>query len=53
LIGVEVTIKPGVQIWDGVTIGNNVMIDPNVTFTNDRIPISKNKDCKNEKIIIN
>ena len=53
LIGDDVTIKPGVQIWDGVSIGNKVMIGPNVTFTNDRIPISKNKDYKNEKTIIN
>jgi UDP-2-acetamido-3-amino-2,3-dideoxy-glucuronate N-acetyltransferase len=52
-IGDDVTIKPGVQIWDGVTVGNKVMIGPNVTFTNDRIPISKNKKYKNEKTIIN
>lgn len=52
-IGDDVTIKPGVQIWDGVHIKNNVMIGPNVTFTNDKIPISKNKDYKNEKTIIN
>jgi UDP-2-acetamido-3-amino-2,3-dideoxy-glucuronate N-acetyltransferase len=52
-IGDDVTIKPGVQIWDGVLIRNNVMIGPNVTFTNDRIPISKNKDYKNEKTIVN
>ncbi|MET3028190.1 acyltransferase [Flavobacterium sp. UW10123] len=53
VIGDDVTIKPGVQIWDGISIGNKVMIGPNVTFTNDRIPISKNKDYKNEKTIIN
>lgn len=52
-IGNDVTIKPGVQIWDGVTIGNKAMIGPNVTFTNDRIPISKNKEYRNEKTIIN
>lgn len=52
-VGDDVTIKPGVQIWDGVSIGNKVMIGPNVTFTNDRIPISKNKEYKNEKTIIN
>ncbi len=52
-IGDDVTIKPGVQIWDGVSIGNKVMIGPNVTFTNDRIPISKNKEYKKEKTIIN
>jgi UDP-2-acetamido-3-amino-2,3-dideoxy-glucuronate N-acetyltransferase len=53
IIGDDVTIKPGVQIWDGVTIADKVMIGPNVTFTNDRIPISKNKQYKNEKTIIN
>jgi UDP-2-acetamido-3-amino-2,3-dideoxy-glucuronate N-acetyltransferase len=53
VIGDDVTIKPGVQIWDGVTIADKVMIGPNVTFTNDRIPISKNKQYKNEKTIIN
>jgi acetyltransferase-like isoleucine patch superfamily enzyme len=52
-IGDDVTIKSGVQIWDGVHIGDKVMIGPNVTFTNDRIPISKNKEYKNEKTIIN
>lgn len=52
-IGDDVTIKPGVQIWDGVSIANKVMIGPNVTFTNDRIPISKNKEYKNEKTNIN
>jgi UDP-2-acetamido-3-amino-2,3-dideoxy-glucuronate N-acetyltransferase len=52
-IGDDVTIKPGVQIWDGVSIGNKVMIGPNVTFTNDRIPISKNRKYKNEKTIVN
>ena len=41
-IGSNVTIKPGVQIWDGITIENNVFIGPNVTFTNDRVPRSKN-----------
>ena len=53
LIGDDVTIKPGVQIWDGVRIGNKVMIGPNVNFTNDRVPVSKNKSYKNEKTIIN
>lgn len=53
VIGDDVTIKPGVQIWDGVSIADKVMIGPNVTFTNDRIPISKNKQYKNEKTIIN
>lgn len=41
-IGNNVTIKPGVQIWDGITIEDNVFIGPNVTFTNDKHPVSKN-----------
>ncbi|MEK3675537.1 acyltransferase [Paenibacillus sp. FSL R10-2771] len=40
-IGDNVTIKSGVYIWDGARIGNNVFIGPNVTFTNDIRPRSK------------
>ena len=41
IIGNRVTIKNGVQIWDGIRIGNDVFIGPNVTFTNDKFPRSK------------
>jgi acetyltransferase-like isoleucine patch superfamily enzyme len=41
VIGDNVTIKSGVQLWDGVRIENNVFIGPNVTFTNDLLPRSK------------
>ena len=41
VIGNNVTIKSGVQIWDGVTLGDSVFIGPNVTFTNDFLPRSK------------
>ncbi len=44
LIGNNVTVKPGVQLWDGITIEDNVFIGPNVTFTNDKHPISKNTE---------
>ncbi len=40
-IGNNVTIKCGVQIWDGIEIEDNVFIGPNVTFTNDKFPRSK------------
>ena len=40
-IGDNVTIKCGVQIWDGIEIEDNVFIGPNVTFTNDKFPRSK------------
>jgi len=42
IIGNYVTIKCGVQLWDGVILEDNVFIGPNVTFTNDYIPRSKN-----------
>ena len=40
-IGNRVTIKSGVQIWDGVIVEDDVFIGPNVTFTNDIVPRSK------------
>jgi UDP-2-acetamido-3-amino-2,3-dideoxy-glucuronate N-acetyltransferase len=40
-IGDRVTVKCGVQVWDGVSIEDDVFIGPNVTFTNDRMPRSK------------
>lgn len=41
VIGDEVTIKAGVYLWDGIRVGNKVFIGPNVTFTNDKYPRSK------------
>lgn len=41
VIGDRVTIKCGVQLWDGVRLGNDVFLGPNVTFTNDKFPRSK------------
>jgi len=41
VIGDRVTIKSGVQLWDGIIIENDVFIGPNVTFTNDSHPRSK------------
>ncbi len=41
IVGDEVTIKCGVQLWDGLRVGNRVFIGPNATFTNDRFPRSK------------
>jgi acetyltransferase-like isoleucine patch superfamily enzyme len=42
IIGDNVTVKSGVFLWDGLRIGDNVFIGPNVTFTNDKYPRSKN-----------
>jgi UDP-2-acetamido-3-amino-2,3-dideoxy-glucuronate N-acetyltransferase len=41
LLGDRVTIKSGVQLWDGVELEDDVFVGPNVTFTNDRFPRSK------------
>ncbi|WCD80403.1 WxcM-like domain-containing protein [Pseudomonas sp. TUM22785] len=41
VVGERVTIKCGVQLWDGIDISNDVFIGPNATFTNDRFPRSK------------
>ena len=41
VVGDAVTIKCGVQLWDGLRVGDNVFIGPNATFTNDLHPRSK------------
>ncbi|CAN7723200.1 acyltransferase [Paenibacillus sp. LjRoot153] len=41
ILGNNVTVKSGVFIWDGIRIHDNVFIGPNVTFTNDLRPRSK------------
>ncbi len=41
LLGDRVTVKCGVQLWDGITLEDDVFIGPNVTFTNDPFPRSK------------
>ena len=40
-IGNDVTVKSGVQIWDGLFVDDKVFVGPNVTFTNDLFPRSK------------
>jgi acetyltransferase-like isoleucine patch superfamily enzyme len=41
IIGDRVTIKCGVQIWDGLRIADDVFVGPNATFTNDINPRSR------------
>lgn len=43
VLGDDVTVKSGVQIWDGLRVENSVFIGPNVTFTNDLAPRSKQR----------
>lgn len=40
-LGDRVTIKCGVQVWDGITLDDDVFVGPNATFTNDPMPRSR------------
>ena len=40
-IGDRVTVKCGVQLWDGLRVGSDVFIGPNASFANDLFPRSK------------
>lgn len=51
-IGDRVTIKPGVYIWDGIVLEDDVMVGPNATFTNDKWPKSRNVNFKLEETLI-
>jgi acetyltransferase-like isoleucine patch superfamily enzyme len=41
VIGDRVTIKCGVQLWDGIRLESDVFVGPNATFTNDPTPRNK------------
>ncbi len=41
VLGDRVTVKCGVQLWDGLRIADDVFIGPNATFSNDKYPQSK------------
>ncbi len=41
VIGNRVTVKSGVQLWDGIVLEDNTFVGGNVSFVNDRWPRSK------------
>ncbi len=43
IIGDRVTVKCGVSIWDGLRIEDDVFVGPDVAFTNDPFPRSKQR----------
>ncbi|MBM9595164.1 acyltransferase [Roseitranquillus sediminis] len=43
VVGDRVTVKSGVQLWDGLRVGDDVFIGPNATFTNDLFPRSRQR----------
>lgn len=52
VIGDNVTVKNGNYLFDGLTIEDNVFIGPNVIFTNDKNPRSKNPHPELQKTFI-
>lgn len=52
VVGDRVTLKCGVQLWDGVSLEDDVFIGPNVTFCNDKHPKSHNKKFKLESVTV-
>lgn len=45
-IGNNVTLKSGIYLWKGISIEDNVFLGPNVVFTNDLRPRSKQYDIE-------
>jgi len=41
ILGDRVTVKSGVQLWDGLRAGSDVFIGPNASFANDPFPRSR------------
>lgn len=52
VIGNRVTVKNGVQLWEGTRIEDDVFVGPNVTFTNDKFPKSGNHGFERLGIIV-
>lgn len=52
VVGDNVTVKCGVQLWDGTTVEDGVFIGPNATFCNDKYPKSGNKDFKLMRTVV-
>lgn len=52
VVGDRVTVKCGVQLWDGLRVEDDVFIGPNATFTNDRFPRSKRYPAAFESTVV-
>lgn len=52
IIGENVTVKSGVQLWNGARVEDDVFIGPNVTFTNEHFSRSKQYPDHFEQTII-
>jgi acetyltransferase-like isoleucine patch superfamily enzyme len=52
VLGDRVTIKSGVQLWDGLEIEDDVFIGPNASFTNDKTPRSRQYPAQFDRIVL-
>lgn len=52
VLGDRVTVKSGVQLWDGLRVEDDVFIGPNASFANDPFPRSKHPPEKFQKTIL-
>src|SRR5260370_28861394 len=51
-LGDRVTVKSGVQLWDGLVVEDDVFIGPNATFTNDPFPRSRHHQDEIPRTVI-
>ena len=52
VVGDRVTLKCGVQLWDGLRLEDDVFVGPNATFTNDPFPRSKQHLASHPRTVI-
>jgi len=52
VVGDRVTVKCGVQLWNGVTLEDDVFVGPNATFTNDRFPRSRQQRAEVARTVV-
>ena len=52
VLGDNVTLKCGIYLWRGTTLENDVFVGPNVVFTNDVHPRSKNTNYTLAPVLI-
>lgn len=52
VVGDRVTIKSGVQLWDGIRLEDDVFVGPNATFTNDAFPRSKRPPSEFSRTVV-
>ncbi len=52
VVGDRVTIKCGVQLWNGVTLEDDVFVGPNATFTNDPLPRSRRAPAEYARTLV-